>query len=58
MYKLELNTKEAAALVRILTAKAKEIHAWRVRLRSAVRDEEYHEVTNLLTKVSITKGGD
>lgn len=55
MFSLELTTEKAAVLVKVLSAKAKEIHAWRAATKSVVRDEEYDDITDLLKSITLVK---
>lgn len=57
MFALELTTEEAVILAKMLTNKAKELHAWRIALNSTLRDTEYKEITDLLKKLSYGKKG-
>jgi len=57
LYYLELTTKDASILVKLLATKAKEIHAWRIATKSQTRDKEYDDVATLLKKIHTQKGG-
>lgn len=57
MFVMRLTPEERATLVKLLTSKVKEIHAWRIATGSALRDKDYEETASLLGKIVFKKGG-
>lgn len=55
MYILELTDKEVVTLIKLLSEKAKEIHAWRCTTNSRVRDKDYDNVTSILKSITYRK---
>jgi len=54
-YRLEMSEEQAALLVRVVTDKVKEVHAWIAATGSHDRDDEYHGLQDLLKNIHTKK---
>lgn len=52
MTRIELTTEQHQTLLRVMTEKAKAIHAWINATKSHVRDDEYRLVRDALTAIA------
>ncbi len=57
MFTIKLTNEETATLVKILNAKVREIHAWRIATGSRLRDKDNEQIASLLRKIAL-KGAD